>query len=170
MHFIVGDIICVASPGVSICVATPNPAGFYWVGDSICVASPGDSVCVASLALRGIVGVGPTTLCGEVKFRNSCMWQPVIGVTLIVKSALIGYVRISIMMLVEKEMLNVYLLSIVWYMCIWYVCFVYVYVWWPLQWILRAPPTQDDGPLHAVVSREDDGEFVGFQRSRSCTS
>ena len=33
-------------------------------------------------ALRGIVGVGPTTLCGEVKFRNSCMWQPVIGVTI----------------------------------------------------------------------------------------
>ena len=23
--------------------------------------------------LRGIVGVGPMTLCGEVKFRNSCM-------------------------------------------------------------------------------------------------
>ena len=45
-------------------------------------------------ALRGIVGVGPTTLCGEVKFRNSCMWQPMNGVTLIVESALIGYVRI----------------------------------------------------------------------------
>ena len=29
MHFIVGDSICVASPGVSVCVATPNPAGFY---------------------------------------------------------------------------------------------------------------------------------------------
>jgi hypothetical protein len=56
MHFIVGDSICVASPGVCVCVATPNPAGFYWVGDSICVASPGDSVYVASPALRGLVG------------------------------------------------------------------------------------------------------------------
>ena len=55
-------------------------------------------------------------------------------ITIIVESALIGYVRIWMMMLVEKEKLNVYLLSIfwymrIWYMCIWYVCFVYVYVW-----------------------------------------
>ena len=57
-------------------------------------------------------------------------------ITIIVESALIGFVRIWIIMLVEKEMLNVYLLSVLWYMrmCIWYVClivysFVYVYVW-----------------------------------------
>ena len=29
----VGDSICVASPGVSIFVATPNPVGFCCVGD-----------------------------------------------------------------------------------------------------------------------------------------
>jgi hypothetical protein len=33
-------------------------------------------------ALRGIVGVEPTTLCGEVNSGISCMWQPVIGVTI----------------------------------------------------------------------------------------
>ena len=30
----VGDSMCVASPGVSICVAAPNPVGFYCVGVS----------------------------------------------------------------------------------------------------------------------------------------
>ena len=30
----VGDNICVASPGVSIFVATPNPVGFFCVGVS----------------------------------------------------------------------------------------------------------------------------------------
>ena len=150
----------------------PNPARFYWVGVCRLETSP---------ALRGIVGVGPTTLCGEVNSGiHACETVPCRVITIIVESALIGYVRIWIIMLVEKEMLNVYLLSVFWYMrilymCIWYVyfvvySFVYVYVWWPLQWILRAPPTQDDGPLHAAVSREDDGEFVGFQWSRSCTS
>ena len=62
-----------------------------------------------------------------------------VGATLIVEFALIVYVRIWIIMLAEKEMLNVYLLSVFWYMrilymCIWYVyfvvySFVYVYVW-----------------------------------------
>ena len=29
----VGESICVTSPGVSICVAAPNPVGFCCVGD-----------------------------------------------------------------------------------------------------------------------------------------
>ena len=29
----VGESICVTSPGVSICVAAPNPEGFCCVGD-----------------------------------------------------------------------------------------------------------------------------------------
>jgi hypothetical protein len=54
-----------------------------------------------------------------------------VGATLIVESALISYVRFWIIMLVEKEMLNVYLLSVLRYMCIWYECLVvysFVYV------------------------------------------
>ena len=91
-------------------------------------------------ALRGIVGVGPTTLCGEVNSGiHACETVPGRVITIIVESALIGYVRIWIIMVVEKEMLNVYLLSVFWYMrilymCMWYVyfvlySFVYVYVW-----------------------------------------
>ncbi|KAK2379205.1 hypothetical protein QL285_067031 [Trifolium repens] len=100
MHFIV------ACTGVRVCVASPKHRVLesVWlhlilrdfielVLESVWLHL-GVIVCVASPALRGLVGVGPTTLCGEVKFRNSCMWQPVIGVTLIVESALIGYVRI----------------------------------------------------------------------------
>jgi hypothetical protein len=49
------------------------------------------------------------------------MWQPVIGVTLIVEYALIGYVRIWIIMLVKKEMLNVHLLS-VFGICVFGIC------------------------------------------------
>ena len=84
--------------------------------------------------------MGPTTLCGEVNSRiHACETVPCRVITIIVESALIGYVRIWIIMLVEKEMLNVYLLSVFWYMrilhmCMWYVyfvlySFVYVYVW-----------------------------------------
>ena len=31
----IGESICVTSPGVSICVAAPNPEGFCCVGDGI---------------------------------------------------------------------------------------------------------------------------------------
>ena len=46
-------------------------------------------------ALRGIVGVGPTTLCGEVNSGiHACETVPGRVITIIVESALVGYVRI----------------------------------------------------------------------------
>ena len=89
----------------------------------------------------GVIPPEPTTFCSEVYsgIIHACETVPGRVITIIVESALIGYVRIWIIMLVEKEMLNVYLLSVFWYMrilymCIWYVyfvvySFVYVYVW-----------------------------------------
>ena len=47
---------------------------------------------------------------------HACETVPGRVITIIVESALIGYVRIWIIMLVEKEMLNVYLLFVFWYM------------------------------------------------------
>jgi hypothetical protein len=74
---------CVCQMGLhGVCqMGPPNPAGFYWVGVCQMETSP---------ALRGLVGDGPTTLCGEVNSGiHACddqwlvsQWWPVIGFTI----------------------------------------------------------------------------------------
>jgi hypothetical protein len=45
--------------------------------------------------IESVLDLGDRTRCyPTVKFQNSCMWQPVIGVTIILESALIGLVCI----------------------------------------------------------------------------
>ena len=102
---------------------------------------------------------------------HACETVPGRVITIIVESALIGYVCIGLYKPVGgncfcvKEFFSC-MWKFVMLTCFAPVIYIYIYFYFVVTlaiFHLRAPPTLDDGDLSDTVGREDDGGFLGPQ-------